>query len=418
MTAITIRPPLVPPKATVVLPASKSISNRLLVIRHIAGSNAPIHNLSQADDTVLLEAILSELLSKSRAGLNEPNVVYSANAGTVYRFLTALLATQSGRWFLTGSERMLQRPVAPLVDALNTLGANISYAGSMHFPPLVIDGAKLSGGQVEMDASMSSQFVSALMMIAPIMNNGLTIRRCGRLTSEPYITMTARLMQNFGVNITIERNEIVVGKGDYCFKETFVEFDWSSAAFWYEIAMLIPQSEFLLKSLDNSVLQGDAVLCDFFKTLGVITTPTSQGLFIRRVSEPPASFEADCSGCPDIVPALAVSCAASGVKAILKGVETLRYKESDRIEGLLAGLKQINSNVFFNSKGELVIPECPQQTGVSVLNFHSHGDHRMAMAFAPLAAVAGMARIEEPDVVSKSYPAFWNCLKQSGFEIS
>ncbi len=417
MRTLTIRSPLFPPKVSVELPASKSISNRLLMMRYIAKSSAKIYNLSQAEDTVLLENTLSALASRNASTFDNPFMIDTGNAGTVYRFLTALLATMPGRWFLTGSVRMMQRPIAPLVDALRSLGADISYAGIVGFPPLVIDGKNLLGGQVIIDASQSSQFVSALMMIAPLLENGLSIIRHGKPSSEPYIIMTSKLMQKCGVEVIVKHDSIVVSRGEYCFEETNVENDWSSAAFWYEIALLIPDSEFLLKSLNYSVLQGDAILHEFFNTLGVITAYTSDGLLIRRVSQPPASFEADCSGCPDIVPPLAAGCAGSGIKAILKGVETLRYKESDRIEGLLSGLKQINQNIFCTSSGELVIPENFKPIGGTSLSFHSHGDHRMAMAFAPLSAISGKVSIEQPDVVSKSYPGFWNSLKQAGFEI-
>jgi len=450
------------------LPASKSISNRLLILNALSRQAIPVENLSEADDTRLLRDLLAKAeathpnppgdpdaphgLSTDETG-RTPVVLDCRNAGTVLRFLTAFLARRPGTWLLTGSGRMKQRPVGVLVEALRNLGASIEYRGGAGYPPLLISGRDLRGGEVVMDGSVSSQFLSALLMIGPLLPGGLTIRITGRPVSRPYVEMTAGVMKQLGAGVTHHGNLLVAAPGEYHPEELgpggfHVEADWSSAAFCYEAAALAGNAEILLPGLHFHSLQGDAALAELFRPFGVETTFEEEGVsvssgqlaigswqsavgsgqsafrpssisrpLVRRSAGPPVRL----SACPDLAPALIVTYAALGIAARFTGLHHLATKESDRLRALQKELKRIGRPVRVRAPGIIeTLNEAPLTTlpkGSDPVCINTYGDHRIAMAFAPLALMTGAICIDEPGVVSKSYPGFWEDLKRMGFRI-
>ncbi len=374
-------------------------------------SASPVHfkNLSDSGDTVMLKRALKIIRVCAKSSI--PTVIYTGNAGTVTRFLTAYLAQYEGKWLLTGNKRMNDRPISMLVDALNMLGADIKYTGNKTSPPLLINGTKLSGGTVAMEASKSSQFISALMLIAPYLNNPLRIVFDEKPVSFPYIVMTARLMEGSGVDVRYSEKEVSVSNGDYNLTGTDVEKDWSSAAFWYQTVALDKKSRIFLKGLSPDSIQGDKILVDVFEKLGVSTKFEKGGATISYSGDITKLFEYDFSDCPDIVPPVMAACAASGIKAIFKGIEHLRHKESDRIEKMNTELNKTGASIVKQNDNYLLLPgKRTQETIV----FDTHGDHRIAMSLAPLSIVFNKITINNPEVVEKSYPQYWNQLANSG----
>jgi 3-phosphoshikimate 1-carboxyvinyltransferase len=394
---------------TIHLPSSKSISNRMLIIRALAGSDSPLHHLSDSDDTRVLEKALTENYLQKDVG----------HAGTAMRFLTAYLAVQTGEFGLTGSSRMKQRPVGPLVDALKQLGARIEYLENKGCPPLGISGGGLKGGSIEIDAGISSQFISALMMIGPVLEGGLHITLRGEVVSATYIRMTLALMNRCGAGARFEGREIHIPQADYAVDEFVVEADWSGASYWFQAASLLPGSEILLPNLYRESLQGDSILTSLFSSLGVKSHFSKLGLLIRSSrAKLPRHFEFDFTGCPDLVQTCAVTLCALGIPFRFTGTRTLRVKETDRIAALNRELRKVGyvlqddpSGEWMGWNGSRVEP----QRNPVVATYH---DHRMAMAFAPLAVTHGQLIIEDPAVVSKSYPGFWKDLEMAGFGIS
>ena len=311
------------------LPASKSISNRLLMMRALERSKVLFDNLSDADDTYMMRVYLSFI--NTCAGSTIPLSLDTHNAGTVFRFLTAYLSQQEGRWLLTGGERMRQRPIGALVNALRSLGADIKYTEKEGFPPLLIHGKKLRGGEVELNASSSSQYVSALMLIAPYLSGGLIIRLKKETVSSAYIEMTATQMRNFGAAVSVAEKEIKVAEGSYCIEKIRVEPDWSSAAFWYEMVAFNPGAKVLLPRLSENSVQGDRFLTTVFTELGVQSDFTDDGLVLSHNGKVAKSVDFDFTRAPDIVPSVMVACAGLGVGSRFRGIEHLRIKESDRI---------------------------------------------------------------------------------------
>lgn len=391
------------------IPSSKSISNRMLIIRSLAGSRSPIQNLSDSDDT----RVLGEALD------NERDIIDIGHAGTSMRFLTAYLCTQPGEFLLTGSRRMKQRPIGPLVDALKQIGAGISYTEKTGYPPLRIEGGRLTGGTIGIDAGISSQFISALMMIGPMLEGGLTIRLKGDVVSESYIKMTLSLMNNSGAEARFEKNRITVPRGSYSLKEFRVESDWSGASYWFQVAALLPGSEITLPHLSRSSLQGDAALVQIFDPLGIQSAFDKTGLTLRsREMDLPEHVHYDFTGCPDLVQTLAVSLCALDIPFRFKGTITLRVKETDRLAALQAELKKLGYVLTADPQGEWLEwdgTRCEPEKTPHILTYH---DHRMAMAFAPMAIKRGRIIIEDPEVVSKSYPGFWKDLEKAGFGIT
>ena len=396
--------------ARIKLPSSKSITNRALLISALCDDEPQVLNPALCDDTTAMIDVLSH---------QENDLINVGPAGTAMRFLTAYFATREGVTVtLDGDARMRQRPIGPLVNALRSLGAHIDYPGHEDFPPLSIKGKKLSGGDVTMPAGASSQFTSAIMMILPVAGGG-TIHLTGDIVSAPYIHMTAAVMRQMGVQVDITGDTITVsGKynSDSCL---MIEADWSAAAPWYAIAALLPQSHIDLEGLTLDSIQGDSHLAHLGAQLGIASRPVADGVALdtSHFVGCCCSAFADMGGTPDLAMSWAVLLCLLERSFRMTGLRTLRLKESDRIEALREGLLRlgyvlkIEGNDAISWYGErLAVPQEPPV-------IDTHGDHRVAMAFAPAAVRFPGIIINDAQVVSKSYPAFWRHLEQCGFII-
>lgn len=394
-------------KGTYHIPASKSISNRLLVIYALSGSEFPDGILSDSDDTAVMLKALRE----------DPKEVNIGHAGTSMRFLTAYYAATGQAKTITGTERMKNRPIRPLVEALNQLGADIRYAGKEGFPPVITSGKKLHGNKVQIEGYVSSQFITALLLIAPTLPEGLTIEITGQLMSSSYVDMTLGLMQQAGVSSLRSGNSIVIPPADYRPGKATVEADWSGASYWYELAALSAEADILLPGLHKESFQGDSVIAKLFETLGVLTTFTPQGVRLSKIPVTCTQFTHNFINCPDIVQTFAVTLCLLGIPFRLTGAQTLRVKETDRIAALQQELRKLG---FLISEPESGTLEWNGNRSVPNRNISiaTYQDHRMAMAFAPAAIRFPELIIENPDVVSKSYPTFWDDLRQAGFNLS
>ncbi|MCG6187948.1 3-phosphoshikimate 1-carboxyvinyltransferase [Maribellus maritimus] len=392
------------------LPASKSISNRVLIISSLCFNPYPIKNLSDSDDTkVLFSALLS---NKSTFDIG--------HAGTAMRFLTAFLAKIVGVWEVTGSERMKQRPIKILVDALNQLGAKIEYLENEDCPPLRIYGSHLKGQTLVLDGSISSQYITALLMIAPTVENGLTLKLTGDITSGSYIELTLRLMQKFGIQYQWEENEISVPEQNYFPMEFTVEADWSGASYWYQILALAEKGEVFLENLQLESLQGDANIAVWFEQFGVFSTQKENGVLLSKTKNiQPAKLELDFIENPDIAQTMACLCVAKQIPFHFTGLKTLKIKETDRIFALQNELAKFGATLTEPEHGELAWNGAIDSSiAEEIPEIKTYHDHRMALAFAPMAIAGFTLRIEDPMVVTKSYPIFWNDLKTIGFEIA
>jgi 3-phosphoshikimate 1-carboxyvinyltransferase len=406
-------------KGLLKLPSSKSLSNRLLVIRALSKDKFRIKNLSEADDTLLLQNLLQEITNKR--SFQKIIELDTSNAGTAMRFLTAYLTLIPGKWILTGSDRMKQRPIGVLVEALRSLGAEIEYLGKLGYPPLMIKGKPLNGGEIKVDAGISSQFISALLLIAPVLPGGLSIWLQGQTVSFPYINMTLRLLNYFGIETSTERNKIIIPEKNIKGKDFIVEADWSAASFWYEAAALAEEVDLILEGLRKDSLQGDAILVDIFQNFGVMSEFLKNGVRLTKVKKRLDGFYFDFTDYPDIAPAVITTCAALGVRGRFEGLKGLRLKESNRLKALENEFKKLGLNLDPDSPSVL-LPMIefsnPRFKSNNDLRIETYGDHRMAMTFAPLSVKLGSIKIEDPDVVSKSYPQFWENLSSLGFEIA
>ncbi len=401
----------------IVLESSKSISNRVLIIRALCEEKFNIHRLSGAKDTQTLLRLLGD---------NEAQTFDAGHAGTTFRFMTAYLATQAGTQIMTGSERMQQRPVGELVTALNALGADVKYLKNEGYPPLEINTPTDFGKNnlLSIPASVSSQFITALLLIAPTLPKGLILTLEGNIVSRPYIEMTLALLQYFGVSHTWEDNTISIAPQKYQGRDFTVESDWSAASYYFTIAAFADELDLQLIGLQENSLQGDSVIVEMMESFGVTTTFENDGLRLTKSGEQNAELlEWDFLRCPDIAQTLAVACAGVGMQGLFSGLETLRVKETDRIAALQQELGKINS--YFSalpkrfsrksSKEFFTVEEKAHWENAPT--FATYEDHRMAMAFAPLAMLAPI-QVEHPQVVEKSYPAFWEDLKSLGFEVN
>ena len=379
----------------IILPASKSISNRALILNALAYSPYDIQNLSDCDDTrVTVKALDS----------NDTTFDIGA-AGTAMRFLTAFLAKTVGEWIITGSERMKNRPIKLLVDALTSLGARIEYVEKEGYPPLRIFGSALMGGEISLNGGVSSQYISALMMIAPYMQNGLKIKLEGKVISVPYIRMTMSMMKEYGVIVTFENNEIDIKPQLYKPIQYKVESDWSAASYWYEILSIAGKGQIFLSGLNANSSQGDSKVAELFEQLGVITDYQTEGVLLTSNENFSTKFEYDFVNQPDLAQTFAVTCCLKNIPFHFKGVQSLKIKETNRIAALINELAKLGYVLFEPFEGELAWAGelCNAAEEISIATYE---DHRMAMAFAPAALKIPIV-IEEPEVVSKSYPNFW-----------
>jgi len=394
----------------IILPASKSISNRALIIHALCYSPYPLHNLSASDDTKVLQAALNSNTNKFDIG----------HAGTAMRFLTAFLAKIAGEWEITGSERMQQRPIKILVDALNKLGARIEYLGNENCPPLKIWGSHLKGETIELDGTVSSQYISALLLIAPTVENGLTLKLTGEITSRSYIELTLKLMAKFGIQYKWEKNEITVPEQNYLPIDFTIEADWSGASYWYQILALVESGEILLENLQLKSLQGDANIAIWFEQFGVYSTQKIDGVLLtKKENIAPEKLILDFIENPDIAQTMACLCVAKTIPFHFTGLKTLKIKETDRIAALQNELLKFGAKIIEPKDGELSwygkIDSTIKEEMPTIKTYH---DHRMALSFAPMALAGFNLQIENPMVVTKSYPDFWDDLKVVGFEIS
>lgn len=412
MSTITIRKKNRELKGEISLPSSKSMSNRALILHHLHPSKITISNLSEAEDTKLLSRLLKSVAEHRHS--EPPLQIHCQNAGTVFRFLTACLSLQPGRWLLTGSERMKERPIGPLVDGLNHLGALVRYENEPGYPPLYIEGKKIRGGNTELDSSISSQFVSSLLLIAPALENGLTIRLTGNIVSGPYIRMTLEMLNMCGIHSEVEEKKISIRQQELMNTNIKIEPDWTSASYWYEMAALSDKADLILTGLDKQSIQGDSVLPEIFESLGVKSMYINEGVRLARTDKRCSHFQFDFSNHPDLAQSIAVTCAALNIPAVLTGLQSLKIKETDRISALVSELTRCGFKVKEEGNSAIKIENTEPKTR-NPERIQTYGDHRMAMAFAPLALVFGTIDIENPEVVQKSYPGFWNDLKKTGF---
>lgn len=433
--------------SSIVLPSSKSISNRALAIGALAGSIASITNLSDCDDTEVMQRWLTE----------RPSTVDVGAAGTSMRFSTALLAVGQGEHVITGSERMKNRPIKILVDALRRLGADISYVEKEGYPPLRIVGkGGLSYGSVSLPGNVSSQYISALMMIGPYLKDGLILTLTDKVISRPYIEMTMSLMRQFGAKVywdcssdesngtvdeychsnstvveslesnsaddkSTESNVIIVEPGRYAVKSFNVESDWSAASYWYEMVALSSEGDarVLLPGLYEDSLQGDSKGREVCSLLGVKTEYTKDGVLLSKKTREVDTLEYDFVKMPDLAQTFVVTCCMMGVPFHFTGLESLKIKETDRIVALKNEMAKLGFDLEDRNDSELLWDG--RRRALTAEEYDSvaidtYEDHRMAMAFAPVALVNGSIRINNPHVVSKSYPRYWDNLLAAGFQ--
>lgn len=390
--------------ASVWLPSSKSIGNRLLLLRALSGGEGEIARIPDCDDSLALRRGLVESACAVNVGA----------AGTAMRFLTAYCASNPGRIVtIDGSERMRERPIGVLVDALRRLGADITYGGREGFPPLRIVGKSLSGTDLVLPGDVSSQYVSALMMILPTIGGG-TLHLSGEIISRPYIDMTRQLMEQMGVRCSFEGNTVTAPAGKYVWHDCAVEGDWSAASYWFAMAALMPDSDIVLKGLNEESLQGDNLVRNLFRALGVKARFEDNGLHLTNTPVCQCPYFADLADTPDLAQTIVVVCCLQGRPFRITGLRSLRIKETDRLEALRSELAKLGYAITIEGNDALSWNRQrvePMQEP-RIATYH---DHRMAMAFAPAAICHPGLVIEDPEVVCKSYPEFWEHLQAAGF---
>jgi 3-phosphoshikimate 1-carboxyvinyltransferase len=387
------------------VPASKSESNRALIIQALAGKGI-INNLSTARDTITMDKLLK----------SNTHVLDVIDAGTTMRFLTAYLAVSGQDKTITGTKRMCERPIGILVDALRQLGARIDFTEKEGYPPLQIRGFESSGiDKLQMRGDVSSQYISAILMISPTLEKGLTLTLTGKIGSQPYINMTLGIMKHFGIDSKFEKNIIYIPRQTYRDATFNVDPDWSGASYWYSMVALAEDAGIFLKGFSLPSYQGDSKIKDIMSDLGVASEFKDNGLQLSKSSHK-EKVKIDFSDIPDLAQTVAVVCSAKGIYAQMIGLESLRIKETDRIAALQHELLKLNSRLIEKKPGEWELIPARQGTFPDRLLFSTYDDHRMAMALAPLATMADL-QIEDPSVVQKSYPTFWDDLARAGFQI-
>jgi len=396
--------PVIPP-CTIGLPASKSESNRALIIKALAGKG-DIKNLSAARDTTTMKKLL-----KSR-----DHILDVLDAGTTMRFLTAYLAVTGQDRIITGTKRMCERPIKILVDALRRLGARIDYINEEGYPPIHIRGFDSTGlDSIEMRGDVSSQYISAILMISPQLKNGLTLTLKGKVGSRPYIDMTLGILKHYGIESIFEENRIKIPRQTYRNTIFHVSPDWSGASYWYSMVALASEASVLLKDIKLPSYQGDSRIVDIMARLGVASNFNERGLLLSK-SSPMEKINIDFSDIPDLAQTVAVVCAAKGIAATFTGLQSLRIKETDRIAALQHELSKLGCQLIERKPGEWEIQPYRSGRMPEELTIKTYEDHRMAMAFAPLATLTNV-QIENPSVVQKSYPTFWKDLEKAGFQV-
>lgn len=407
MTRIKVTAPSHPIDTTVVLPSSKSISNRALIINALGKGTYPPENLSECDDTQVMIRALNG---------RPDDLIDIMAAGTAMRFLTAYLSVTPGKRIITGTQRMQQRPIQVLVDALRELGATIDYVAEEGFPPLQITGSSLTKDHICLPGNISSQYISALLMIAPTLPDGLTITLTGNIISRPYIDLTLRLMKDFGADgHWTNDHELKVEPQRYRSIPYYIESDWSAASYWYQIAALAPEATVTLPGLLQDSCQGDSKVAELFRLLGVETTHHENTVTLTKIPCETKKLEYDFTGQPDLAQTFVVTCALLDIPFRFTGLQTLKIKETDRIAALINEMQKLgyiieeadNSILSWNGK------RCERKhTAID-----TYEDHRMAMAFAPACLKLSDLYINHPEVVSKSYPRYWENLQTAGFII-
>ncbi|MBT8195539.1 MAG: 3-phosphoshikimate 1-carboxyvinyltransferase [Bacteroidia bacterium] len=389
------------------IPASKSISNRCLIIQALSDKEFEIRNLAPSSDTILMKDALS----------NDGSELNLQNAGTTFRFLTAYMSLVGREVTLTGTDDMKRRPIGPLVDALKQLGASIDYLEKENYPPIKINSNKLHGFKASVSANISSQYVSALLLIAPCLPNGLELELKGEILSRPYLEMTIALMKEYGVEVAWNSNTLMVQPQKYIAKNTVIEGDWSSASYWYGLAALSDEAKITLKNLSTKSVQGDKVVAEMMKEFGVDTIENGD-LVIKKAKDfkPKENLSFDFRQYPDLALTVAVVAAGLGVNCELTGLHALPIKESDRLQAVCTELQKLEYDCsIINDNALQVKASKPILEPKELVN--TYQDHRIALAFSLLNFEHRYLEIEEPDVINKSYPNYWNDLKEAGFDL-
>jgi 3-phosphoshikimate 1-carboxyvinyltransferase len=395
---------------TIQLTGSKSESNRALIIEALSEGQVQVQNMSKAADTVTLDHILRSTDSGVTSTLDV------GPAGTAMRFLTAYMALQDTEVILTGSERMQQRPIAILVDALRQLGAQIEYTGKEGFPPLKISGPLVQRtATVSINGNISSQYISALLLIAAKLPQGLELHIEGELTSTPYVEMTLAMLEQAGIKHDWDNDTIRINAQEFRPSTIKVEPDWSAASYWYAIAALSDKTTLFLPGLNGYSLQGDSRITEIMANFGITSQFKDGGVYLEKEQKIIYRKIFDFKDCPDLAQTVIVCCAVLGHDATFTGLETLRIKETDRIKALQTELEKIGVKLI--EKNQVCKLDCSGLHFPDSIRISTYEDHRMAMAFAPLALKIAHVEIEDPGVVDKSYPGFWADLESIGFKV-
>ena len=393
--------------ATIQLPSSKSISNRALIISALGNGEHQLENLSDCDDTqVMIRALHAQ----------PGETIDILAAGTAMRFLTAYLSVTQGDRIITGTQRMQQRPIQVLVNALRELGAHIDYVANEGFPPLRIQGTTLTKSHITLPGNVSSQYISALLMIGPSLKNGLKITLTGEIISRPYINLTLQLMKDFGGKATwMNDRELLVEPQPYASIPFYVESDWSASSYWYQIAALSNEANITLPGLFEKSYQGDSQVAHIFRSLGVETIYGDKTITLRKNGKPTERLEYDFINQPDLTQTFVVTCALLGIPFRFSGLQSLKIKETDRMAALICEMKKLGY-ILQESEGSILSWE-GERCERSQKAIDTYEDHRMAMAFAPACIVLPDIYINDPHVVTKSYPRYWEDLQKAGFII-
>jgi 3-phosphoshikimate 1-carboxyvinyltransferase len=396
----------------ITLTGSKSECNRALIISALSKGLVAVENMSNAADTVTLNRILNELSQDNP----QQQTVDVGPAGTAMRFLTAFLSAENGRFLLTGSERMKQRPIGILAEALKAIGADIIYAEQDGYPPILIQGPlKQSANLVKIQGDISSQYISALLMIAPTLSQGLTLEIQGELTSLPYVNMTLEMLAEAGISHEWQGKNITIQPQEFKQATLAVEPDWSAASYWFSIAALANEAQIELPYLKDKSLQGDSRIREIMLNFGVKTASTGSGISLSSTKKNFSDEVMDLKDCPDLAPTISACAAVLGQNLRFTGLETLKIKETDRVLALQTELAKIG--VSLTEKDLVYTLDCKSLHFPDQVTIRTYDDHRMAMAFAPIALLINTVELEDMDVVEKSYPDFWKDLQKAGFTI-